>query len=97
MKTKRFTRATSFWRKGVAVVPEFLCAAECENLLSAVTDYRHTHELPVIYREENERSLNYMVLEAIPPRSLQPREPSSLSTVTRACTVSDPCEERNIA
>lgn len=63
MKTKRFTKATSFWRKGVEVVPEFLTAAECENLLSAITDYRRTHELPVIYREEKGRSLNYMVME----------------------------------
>jgi hypothetical protein len=62
MRTKPSTRDT-FWRRGVEVVPEFLPAAECENLLSAVADYRRTHELPVIFREEKGRSLNYIVME----------------------------------
>jgi hypothetical protein len=63
MRTKRSTSATSFWRKGVEVVPTFLSADECAGLLSAVADYRRTHELPVIFREEKGRSLNYIVME----------------------------------
>jgi hypothetical protein len=63
MKTKRSTKATNFWDRGVEVVPAFLSPTECENLLSAVADYRRTHELPVIFREEKGRSLNYIVME----------------------------------
>jgi hypothetical protein len=62
MRTKRSTRDT-FWRRGVEVVPAFLSADECESLLSAIADYRRTHELPVIFREEKGRSLNYIVME----------------------------------
>jgi hypothetical protein len=63
MRAKRSARDTSFWRRGVEVVPAFLSASECENLLAAVADYRRTHELPVIFREEKGRSLNYIVME----------------------------------
>lgn len=63
MRSKRSSKATSFWRRGVEVVPQFLSATECERLLSAVADYRRTHELPVIFREEKGRSLNYVVME----------------------------------
>jgi hypothetical protein len=63
MSVKRSDKDTSFWARGVEVVPEFLSATECETLLSAVADYRRTHELPVIFREEKGRSLNYIVME----------------------------------
>jgi hypothetical protein len=63
MRPKRSTKDTNFWRRGVEVVPAFLSADECETLLSAVADYRRTHELPVIFREEKGRSLNYIVME----------------------------------
>lgn len=63
MRTNRSTKAANFWDRGVEVVPTFLSATECENLLSAVADYRRTHELPVIFREEKGRSLNYIVME----------------------------------
>jgi hypothetical protein len=63
MRAKRSASDTSFWRRGVEVVPAFLSSDECEDLLSAVADYRRTHELPVIFREERGRSLNYIVME----------------------------------
>jgi hypothetical protein len=63
MRTKRSASDPNFWRRGVEVVPEFLSSRECEDLLSAVADYRRTHELPVIFREEKGRSLNYIVME----------------------------------
>jgi hypothetical protein len=63
MRTKRSASDTNFWRRGVEVVPAFLSPRECEDLLSAVADYRRTHELPVIFREEKGRSLNYIVME----------------------------------
>jgi hypothetical protein len=63
MRTHRSPEATSFWQKGVEVVPTFFSPAECESLLSAVADYRRTHELPVIFRHEKGRSLNYIVME----------------------------------
>ena len=44
-------------------MPEFLSDDECESLLSAIADYRRTHELPVIFREEKGRSLKYIVME----------------------------------
>jgi hypothetical protein len=52
-----------FWQRGVDVVPGFLSSDECEILLSAIGEYRRTHELPVIYRQERDRSLNYIVME----------------------------------
>jgi hypothetical protein len=57
------TDATGFWRKGVDSVPGFLSHAECATLLAAISDYRLTHDLPVIYRQERERSLHYLVME----------------------------------
>jgi 2-oxoglutarate-Fe(II)-dependent oxygenase superfamily protein len=63
MRARQSTKDPSFWRRGVEVVPEFLSGDECESLLSAIADYRRTHELPVVYREEKGRSLNYIVME----------------------------------
>jgi hypothetical protein len=63
MKDNGSTKDKNFWQKGVEVVPGFLSPGECEVLLSAVSDYRRTHELPVIFREEKGRSLNYIVME----------------------------------
>ena len=57
------TNTPHFYRKGIEIVPGFLSGAECETLLSAIREYRLTHELPVIYRQVRERSLHYVVME----------------------------------
>lgn len=57
------TNTPSFYRKGIEIVPGFLSGTECETLLSAIREYRLTHELPVIYRQVRERSLHYVVME----------------------------------
>lgn len=63
MRAKRSAHDANFWRKGLEVVPGFLSSDECQVLLSAVADYRRTHELPVVLRQEKGRSLNYVVME----------------------------------
>lgn len=56
-------RADTFGRTGLHLLERYLAPAECERLLRAVADFRRTRELPVIYRPEPARALNYMVID----------------------------------
>jgi hypothetical protein len=53
----------SFWRRGTALVPEFLSAQECERVLGSIDDYRRSHDVPLIHRPASGRSLRYHVID----------------------------------
>lgn len=53
----------TFGKTGLLVIDQFLAPAECAELLSSIDSYRQTHTLPIIYRKEAQRSLNYKVID----------------------------------
>lgn len=53
----------TFARRGIQVVDGYLDPSACAELLTSIGRYRQDHELPVIYRRESERSLNYRVID----------------------------------
>ena len=53
----------TFSKTGIQVIDHFLSPADCDDLVAAIKRYRKNHELPVIYRREAERSLNYKVID----------------------------------
>lgn len=55
--------ADTFKQTGLHLLGHYLAPSECARLLQAIADFRRTHELPVIYRPEAARSLNYMVID----------------------------------
>lgn len=57
--------AKEFARQGFCVEQNYLSVRECEQLLSSIEDYRRKHEVPRIYRENTERSLNYAVIDGL--------------------------------
>jgi hypothetical protein len=73
----------TFASKGVHVVDRFLDPSACAELLTAIGRYRQNHELPVIYRRESERSLNYKVIDGDRIREHFPQLTSLYAAVNR--------------
>ena len=47
----------------LAVIDSYLPPAECRDLLATIDRFRAEHELPLIHREERDRSLRYFVMD----------------------------------
>ena len=56
---------TDFWKKGVALQPNFLSAEECEKYCQSVLSLDRSKGLPLIERQVRERSLRYKVVDGL--------------------------------
>lgn len=75
------------------VVEHFLSDAECESLLAEVRAYAATHELPLIVREHEERTLRYRVIDGDAIHASLPRFVELYARVTKHIRSIDPALE----
>lgn len=63
VKDQILLTASQFRAQGYAVTDGFLTPPQCQDFLQLITEYRDTHAIPEIYRQINERSLHYKVID----------------------------------
>jgi hypothetical protein len=56
---------TDFWKKGMALEPNFLSPEECEKYCQSVLALDRSKGLPLIERQVRERSLRYKVVDGL--------------------------------
>jgi hypothetical protein len=61
--TQRSETPAKLSATGYHIIEDFFTPEQCEHYLRLVHDYRQQHEVPKVYRKEQERSLYYYVID----------------------------------